>query len=152
MNYTELLKDIRFDLNLTQQDVANHLNINRSTYKDYELQNRIIPLKHLITLCNYFDISIDYLFNLTKRKKYSLAKKDINKDLFTKRFKDFRKEKKLTQEELADFLQTSHSFISNCDNGKSILTTSYLYAICKKYNISADYLLGRIDTPKYLIN
>ncbi len=150
MDYTELLKDLRFDLNLTQQDVADYLNIKRSTYKDYELQNRILPLKHLIALCNYFDISIDYLFNLTKRKKYNLSKKDINKKLFTERFKEFRKENKVTQEKLANFLQTSHSFISNCDNGKTVLTTAYLYAICKKYKISADYLLGRIDEPKYL--
>ncbi len=29
-----------------------------------------------------------------------------------------------------------------------MISTSYLYAICFKYNISADYLLGRTNSPE----
>ena len=54
MNYGEKLKDIRFDKNVTQQMIADLLNISRSTYKDYEIQIRVLPLKYLIIICNYF--------------------------------------------------------------------------------------------------
>ena len=144
MNYGEKLKDIRFEKNITQQQVANLLNISRSTYKDYEIQIRVLPLKHLIIICNYLDISIDYLFDFTNLKNY----KKINKELFIERFKKFRKENKITQEQLASFLNTSHSVISDYEKGKKIISTAFLFGICSKYKISADYLLGRIDRPK----
>ena len=36
------------------------------------------------------------------------------------------------------------------EKGKYLISIPFLYTICKKYNISADYLLGKIDNPKYL--
>ena len=36
------------------------------------------------------------------------------------------------------------------NNCEFLIATPFLYTICKKYNISADYLLGKIDNPKYL--
>ena len=149
MNYGEKLKDIRFDKNVTQQMIADLLNISRSTYKDYEIQIRVLPLKYLIIICNYFDISIDYLFNFTNITKYKNINNNIDNKVFKERFKDFRKKHKITQEQLAKFLNTSHSVISDYEQGKKIINTAFLFAICDKYKISADYLLGRIDYPKY---
>ena len=63
--------------------------------------------------------------------------------------KSFRKEYKLTQLELANFIKTDKSTISKYETGKNIIATPFLYQICKTYNISADYLLGKIDSPKY---
>ena len=40
--------------------------------------------------------------------------------------------------------------LAKYEKGKYIIATTYLYQICKRYNISADYLLGKIDSPKYL--
>ena len=75
---------------------------------------------------------------------------EINKIESGLRLKTFRKEWNITQTKLADFLNTSFSNVSAYERGVNILSTTYLYAICKKYNISADYLLGKIDNPKYL--
>lgn len=47
MNYKERMKLLRTYELLTQEDIARVLKINRSTYKEYELQNSIIPIKHL---------------------------------------------------------------------------------------------------------
>ena len=150
MNYGEKLKDIRFEDNITQQQMADLLKISRSTYKDYEIQIRILPLKHLIIICNYLNISVDYLFNFTSIKNYNNIRNKINKELFKERFTLFRKNKKITQKNLALYLNTSHSVISDYEHGKKIISTAFLYAICDKYGISADYLLGRIDMPIYL--
>ncbi len=147
MFYGNVLKDLRDANDLTQQDIANILNISRTTYKDYELQIRIIPLKHLNVLCNYFNISFDYIFGFVHDKNYKNYNNNIDNNIFYQRFKNFRKENKLTQQALAKVLNTSHSVISDYEKGKKIISTPFLYTICKKYNISADYLLGRINEP-----
>lgn len=148
--YKERLKGLRERMGKNQIDIANLLKIDRSQYGKYENEYTTIPIKHLNTLCNYFNISLDYIFSLTDNKQYNNSKNDINLLESGKRLKEFRKENKITQTKLADFLTTSFSNVSAYERSINIISTTYLYAICKKYNISADYLLGKIDSPKYL--
>ena len=149
MNYNLLLKESRENRNLTQEDVANILEIDRRTYNHYETKEKIIPIKHLVALSKYFDVSIDYLFESTKLVQYENVK-DVDKIEAGKRLKEFRKENKLTQQKLASILNTTFSSIAFNEKGRNLIATPFLYTICKKYNISADYLLGKIDNPKYL--
>ncbi len=151
MEYTDTLKQLRETNNITQEELANILNITRGLYSQYEIADKIIPLNQLNKLSNYFNVSIDFLLGINKNKIYSNIKEKINNELFGSRLKDFRKEHKLTQEKLAKELNTSHSVISSYEKGKTLILTSFLYTICKKFNISADYLLGKIDEPKYLM-
>ena len=148
--YKERLKRLRERMGKNQIDIANLLKIDRSQYGKYENEYTTIPIKHLNTLCNYFNISLDYIFSLTDNKQYNNSKNDINLLESGKRLKEFRKENKITQTKLADFLTTSFSNVSAYERSINIISTTFLYAICKKYNISADYLLGKIDSPKYL--
>ncbi len=150
MKYTEITKQLREDKILTQNDLANILNITRGLYAQYEIADKIIPLNHLNTLSNYFNTSIDYFLGLSKSEIYPNAKKEINPEICSIRLKELRKEKKITQVKLAQSLNTSHSVISSYEKGRTLILTSFLYTICKKYSISADYLLGKIDNPKYL--
>lgn len=147
MKYINILKKLREEQSLTQKDTARILNISRGLYSQYEIADKIIPIYQLNKLSIYFDVSIDYLLGLNKTKQYKKTENDINTKEFIKRLKELRKENKLTQEKLAQILNTSHSVISGYENGKTFILTSFLYTICKKYNISADYLLGKIDEP-----
>ena len=63
MMYGNKLKELRVSNDLTQDEVANILNIERGTYSQYETEYIIMPLKHLNTLGNYFNVSIDFLFD-----------------------------------------------------------------------------------------
>ena len=74
---------------------------------------------------------------------------DYKKELSQERLKELRKENKITQEKLADILNTNKSVICGYEKGRYIIATPFLYTIYKKYHISADYLLGKIDNPKY---
>ena len=150
MDYNIRLLELRSDLNLTQEEIAKVLKISRSTYKDYELQIKIIPINHLYTLCNYFHISLDYLLGLSSIKQYPHEKSNFNQEKFSNRLKELRKENKITRENLANLLNTTHSVVSDYENKKKIISTPFLYTICKKYKISADYLLGKTNDPKYL--
>ncbi len=58
------------------------------------------------------------------------------------RIKEIRKEKNITQEQLAKQLGVKQQHYSVYETGKVELKTSQLITICKYLNISADYLLG----------
>ena len=75
---------------------------------------------------------------------------EINYNLQQLRLKELRKEQKLTQKELAKAINVAPSTIGDYEKRNKPIATPFLYDICKKYNISADYLLGKIDNPKYL--
>jgi len=142
------LKEVRISHNMTQKQVADILNISRSSYAMWESNNNIIPIKRLITYCNYFNVSLDYIFEFSTQNYLNLN--DYNKDMSIRRIKELRLENKITQNKIALFLHIDQPTWSLYENGRNIIGTPFLYMICKKYKISADYLLGRINFPKYL--
>ena len=79
MNYSERLRELREEKFLTLKEVASSLNISRSLYGRYEKEYAIIPIKHLIAVANYFDVSIDYIFSFTKIIHYHDMKKEIDR-------------------------------------------------------------------------
>ena len=150
MYYKERLKNLREQLEIKQSDLAKLLKISNKTYSAYEIEYEIIPSKHLIKLVDYLNTSVDYLFGFTDLVQYNSYQTGINLNFSDQRIKDFRKENKITQTKLANQLNTTFSVISGYEIGRRLIATSFLYDLCKKYHISADYLLGKIDYPKYI--
>ena len=150
MNYKERLKELREYNNMSQNDVAKLLGIKRSSYNQFEQQYDIIPIKRLNELAKIFDCSIDYILGLSKNKKYHNSKDEIDKEISKKRLKDFRQNYNLTQAKLAKILETTQSVVAGFEKGRNIIATPFLYQICNQYNLSADYLLGKIDKPQEL--
>ncbi len=150
MIYKERLKQLREEKELKQHELANFLGFHVNGYGQFERKTTLLPIKHLNTLSNFFEVSLDYLFNFTNIRQYKNINSKINSELSGKRLKEFRRDNNLTQEKLAKFLNTTHTNLVGYEKGSYIIATPYLYMICKKYNISADYLLGKIDEPKYL--
>ena len=62
------LRDLREDSDLTQQAVANFLNIKQSTYSQYENEKRQIPNEALIKLAKYYNVSTDYILGVSDKK------------------------------------------------------------------------------------
>ncbi|MGM9879268.1 MAG: helix-turn-helix domain-containing protein [Bacilli bacterium] len=139
------IKDLRDEHDLNQIQMAKIIGVSKSNYARWETDENIIPLKHLNNVCNYFDVSMDYMLGLSNNKNYKNVNKKLNKELIGKRLKTFRIENNLTQEALAREINTSHSTISAYETGKTILLTAFAYDIAKKYNVSMDWLCGRID-------
>ena len=137
------LIDIREENELTQRKVAEILNISKSTYSRWETQEKIIPLKHLNNMCNKFNTSMDFILKINNKNILYHEINEIDKSLVGKRLKKIRLDNNLTQECLANILNTTHSTISSYENGKTLILTSFAYQICKNYNISMDWLCGR---------
>ena len=64
---------------------------------------------------------------------------------YTERLKEFRAYNEIPQKEIAGILNISQQHYSMYENGKRILNAEQIIKICKKYDISANYLLGLSD-------
>lgn len=135
------LKEIREDNDLTQENISSVLSISRQNYSRWETGDKVIPLKHLNNLSSYYKMSFDYLTGLSKENNYQ--KINLNKKIIGSRIREFRKEFKITQTELANVLNTTHSTISAYESGKTMILTIFAYEIAKKYGISMDWLCGK---------
>ena len=148
--YGQRIKELREKENVSQRQLAEALGVTRSSINQFEQQYDIIPIKRLNQIANFFHVSIDYLLGLTKIKQYKNSKFEIDFELSSKRLKEWRKSKKLTQQKLGEKLNASSFVIIHHENQRTILNTPFLYELCTKYHISADYLLGKIDEPQEL--
>lgn len=63
------LRDLREDHDLTQEQVAKHLNISQRVYSYYENGERNIPIETLIQIAELYDVSLDYLTGRSQSKK-----------------------------------------------------------------------------------
>lgn len=61
MRYNERIKQMRENESLTQQKVADLLNIGQRTYADYESGDTRIPIDRLLTLAKFYNVSMDYI-------------------------------------------------------------------------------------------
>ena len=62
------IKNIRLSLNLTQDELANKLNIAQTTLSNFELGKSLIQIDPLIGLSKLTNYSIDYILNRSKEK------------------------------------------------------------------------------------
>lgn len=61
MNFSANLKQLREEKGMTQQDLANVLQVSRSTVAGYETKNKQPDYEKLLKLSHYFGVSIEYL-------------------------------------------------------------------------------------------
>ncbi len=62
------LRDLREDSDLTQQAIADFLNVKQSTYSQYENGKRQIPIEALIKLAGFYKVSTDYILGISDKK------------------------------------------------------------------------------------
>lgn len=68
------IRDLRIDRDLTQQQIAQLLNISQATYSRYENGNLDVPSSVLIKLANFYNVSVDYILGQTNIAKRSYDK------------------------------------------------------------------------------
>lgn len=61
----ERLKSLRLSKGLSQKNVADSVGMTEAGYQNYEVARRAPTLEKLIALCDFFNVSADYLLGRT---------------------------------------------------------------------------------------
>lgn len=67
--YVERIRELREDNDLGQKFVANLLQTTQQVYSRYEKGINEIPIRHLITLARFYNVSVDYIVGETDQKR-----------------------------------------------------------------------------------
>ena len=62
--YYEVLRSLREERDLKQADIASVLGTTQQVYSRYENGINGLPIRHLVTLCNYYHVSSDYVLGI----------------------------------------------------------------------------------------
>ena len=69
MDYRERLRNIREDRDLTQSEIGKVLNKSQQGYNHIEAGRAELRIDDLITLCQFYDLSADYIIGLVDKPK-----------------------------------------------------------------------------------
>lgn len=67
--YMERLRALREDNDLTQEAIAHVLGTSQTMYARYERGANELPLRHLVTLCRFYNVSADYILDTAPESK-----------------------------------------------------------------------------------
>ena len=68
MLYIKRLRDLREDRDMTQREIAAVLGTSQTMYARYERGANELPIRHLITLAKFYNVSTDYILGLSDEK------------------------------------------------------------------------------------
>ena len=136
------IKNLRIDNDLTQIELAKLLNVKSDTYSKWERGINNIPIEYIIKLSKIYNVSIDYILEISNNKKYCL-KNDIDIQQILTNLKKLRIESKLSQEEFSKKIGISQRTYSNVERGTRRINSIDIYMIASCNNISIDDLLNQ---------
>ncbi len=67
MQYIKKIRDLREDNDLTQAQVAEYLGTSQTMYARYERGANELPIRHLMKLCDLYNVSSDYILGRTEK-------------------------------------------------------------------------------------
>ena len=70
MEYWQRLKGLREDHDKSQREIAELLGTDQSYYAKYENGKRPLPIDRLKVLCEYYNVSADYILGLPEKLPY----------------------------------------------------------------------------------
>lgn len=150
-----IIKNFRYTretLDLKQKDLTNLFNVTNSTISGWETGKDTIPLKQLIKYANEFNFSLDYLFGLSETNIEYLPL-EIDLKLVAKNLRIIRKQNKMTQQDIANIINTSSSGYAHYENARNLIPTTFLFNLSLIYkDFSFDKILGRKIKSKSLEN
>ncbi len=66
MDYIKRIRDLREDSDKTQKEIADILGTSQTMYARYERGANEMPIRHLIKLCEFYNVSADYILGLSE--------------------------------------------------------------------------------------
>ena len=65
-NYAEIIRGLREDRDLKQIEIANVLGTSQQHYSKYENGENEMPIKALVLIADYYNVSTDYILGRTR--------------------------------------------------------------------------------------
>ena len=62
--YWEILRELREDRDIKQSEIAALLHTTQQVYSRYERGVNEMPIRHLRALCQFYDVSADYVLGI----------------------------------------------------------------------------------------
>lgn len=137
------VKEIRNELELSQEDIAKVLNVKRGTYASWECGSDVIPTRQIYKLAEYFKLSIDYLLEISNQGHMVYHGSDINLSDVGNNIYNLRKRNNLSQKSFAESIGINQSTLWAYEKGKTLITLSSLISLAKVYNVTIDSILNR---------
>lgn len=69
MKTAERIRNLREDKDLTQTQIAEYLKTSQTVYSRYERNERNLPIEMLYELCEFYNVSADYILGRTDNPK-----------------------------------------------------------------------------------
>ena len=73
MTYQRRLRDLREDHDKTQQQIADILGTSQTMYARYERGANELPIRHLVALCRFYNISADFVLGTRPDSRRALG-------------------------------------------------------------------------------
>ena len=139
----ERLYFLREEFDLTQEDIGKIVGTKKYSIYNWESGKEIIPLSKLNAYANYFKVPMDYIVKIDDNKHSENNDYELDKMIIGQNIKYIREKNNLTQRDLAKLLNTTQSVIWAYETGRTLILTAFAYDLCKKFNLSMDWLCGR---------
>ena len=127
------LRELQRAEKLTQQELADIAEVSKRTIQNWEDGTSNIKPEKAEKLANFFGVSIAHLLGYEDN---DFEKANQN------RLKELRKEKGLTQTDLAELLEVTKLTIHNWENGVFSIKSDRLKKLCEIFDVDVPYLLG----------
>ena len=135
------LKELREAKGLLQKDVAEMLGVDRTTYVKYENGNNEPDSRTLIKLANFFEVSIDELFDVDVPSSAPTTKISTYLNMYLQKHK-------MRQKDFASLIGIQPNTLSQWVNGKRQPDYANLVLLAQTFEISVDALLGADPSNK----
>ena len=74
MKYVQIMRSLREDTDMTQQQIADYLGTSQTMYARYERGANEIPVHHLIRLCALFNVTAGQLLGMESLQRQEETK------------------------------------------------------------------------------
>jgi len=145
--YVDRMRELREDNDFSQEDIAKVLKTTQQTYSRYEMGINELPIRHLLTLSQFYHVTTDYLLGRDGPAG------DGDHDLLSaaavgRAIVKARKGRKMTQEELCGLAAISRSQLSAMERGGKKPTLEILWRVAAALKTRPSSLMALIEAEQ----
>lgn len=155
------LKEIRTSKNLSQENMANLLNISRTAYTKYETGDSLPSIQTIKIICEVLNVSANYLLGIDEDKIINLENTIKNPFNVTELYMYFNAYSRVNDSfDLGEYKLIIHKvdnkfLVDFCDMNNKIYERGYMYSDeCAVYLVMENYKLNnpRLEVSEIIIN